>query len=137
MKKELNPWYLALVHFSIAGLAMPFLFFLVYSLFAPYITVTVLEPVMWFFEEVIYLAALWVGVRYAAKEIAKRFVVTDVPTLARNASIYLAVLIGGSLFFDLLTAASDVVSFALNSILLVVEVGLFYYLTKRYVKASS
>ena len=137
MKKEHKDPYLALIHFSIAGVAMPLLIFLAYGFVAPFLGIAVFEPSMWILEEALYFLGLWLGVRYGAKILAKKYVVPDVAKLALLATLYLGLFSIAFMIFGLFSKPFTIVGFIIDVALVATELALFYFLTKRYVQVSA
>lgn len=135
MKKEHTDWYLALVHLSVVA-AMVILFFLVYGFLTGFFGTTPSGVLGWIIEQAIFFISLFLGIKYSAKVLQKKYIVSDVTTLALYASLYLGVLGGISWLLELMDTTFNFGMFALDILMIAASVAFFYFFTKKYVTVS-
>ena len=140
MKKKITQdWQIALIHWLIAGIAMPFLFSLIFGM----TIINVIESfgvIVWLaiLGEVIKFFLIWISIIYSAKYISKMFIIKNSLNVVRLATIYLTIFVGGFrlIFFD----GSDEINYILSVIhllSLLVIAPFFYFSSKNYIKNSG
>ncbi|PIP28007.1 MAG: hypothetical protein COX29_03365 [Candidatus Moranbacteria bacterium CG23_combo_of_CG06-09_8_20_14_all_35_22] len=140
MKKKITQdWQIALIHWLIAGIAMPFLFSLIFGM----TIINVIESfgvIVWLaiLGEVIKFFLIWISIIYSAKYISKMFIIKNSLNVVRLATIYLIIFVGGFrlIFFD----GSDEINYILSVIhllSLLVIAPFFYFSSKNYIKNSG
>ncbi len=134
-KKQSKDWYLAAIHWLIAGFAMPFLLILILGIPATLIigidNIVLLKVIM----SAIWILSLWLGVIYSAKYLAKTYIIKNSDNIVKIAAIYLAVFGGG---FRLIGFSKGNTPASIIDLgFFVVEVAIFYILSKKYVKNTE
>ena len=150
MKKQSSDWYIAATHFSIAGMAVPFLVRVLGS-FLPSILISITPSltakiiIIILFGFIFLVLGIWLGSIYSARLLKKTYVITfeSKQRIVRLATIYFVVWQLLSSFFFLgirggKFESAVIVSF-LSDFLLYVIIGgpLFYYFSQRYITEDS
>lgn len=135
MKKEHTDWYLALIHLSVVA-AMVILFFLIYGFLTGFFGTTPSGAVGWIIEQIIFFVSLFLGIKYSAKFLQKKYVIPNVATLALYSSLYLGVLGGISWLLELMDTTFNFGMFALDILMIAASAAFLYFFTKKYVSAS-
>jgi hypothetical protein len=138
-KKQIKDWQIAIIHWLIAGVAMPFLFSAVFGCEVKKI-VESFGVIVWLviLGEAIKFALVWLGIVYSAKYIAKTFTIKNSDKIVKIATIYLVVFVGGFrlLFFDSSNPINYVFS-SMHLISLLVVAPFFYFVSKNYIKNNE
>ena len=150
MKKQSSDWYIAATHFSIAGMAVPFLVRVLGS-FLPSILISITPSltakiiIIILFGFIFLVLGIWLGSIYSARLLKKTYVITfeSKQRIVRLATIYFVVcrLLLSFFFLGIRGGKFEsavIVSF-LSDFLLYVIIGgpLFYYFSQRYITEDS
>ena len=153
MKKQSSDCYIAATHFSIAGMAVPFLVRVLGS-FLPSILISITPSltakiiIIILFGFIFLVLGIWLGSIYSARLLKKTYVITfeSKQRIVRLATIYFVVwqLLSSFFFLGIIGITGGkfdsavIVSF-LSDFLLYVIIGgpLFYYFSQRYITEDS
>lgn len=142
--KRSSNWYIALVHFLIAGLAIPFFVGFIGSLIiAPlFITTSIfgsLSAVLVIVFSTIILGPLgtWYGTKYSASYLKRVYIIEDKDRIINLSIIYLVAL--PTLYKIYQVASGDLkgLSIVLNFLGLIINAIIFYVFSKKYISKSE
>ena len=133
-KKQHKDWYIAMTHYLTAGFAIPFV---ISVLTTPILTKLLASngPVM-YFANVIGIISVWLGVIYSASYINKTYIVKDKEKIAKLSTIFLIISTGSFMLINLLQDKTIGID-AISIVFFIVEVIVFYILSKKYIKETA
>jgi NADH:ubiquinone oxidoreductase subunit K len=146
--KEKNNWYVAMIYYLIAGLAVPFsvLFLAEFFIFG-ILAVLGLSPlllapnaltIIMGAELILWIFAIWFGAMNSAKYLSKTYVINDKNKIIKIATIYFIVL--RTIYFLYGIIAEKIVGLNVilfNAITILLATIFFYFFSKKYIKNTE
>jgi hypothetical protein len=132
-KKSKSNWYIAAVHYLIAGVIAPFLLSLVFVfLIVPFFKIQS-KPLMILFSSGFRIFAIWVGVMSSAGYLAENYTIKDKKSVVNFATIYFFVLSGVSAIDSIIDKSITGINLIYSLVAIVVLTVLFYIFSKKYI----
>ncbi len=135
-KKQSKDWYIAATYYLTAGFVIPIIVGLVLGF--PAVMLIGLDNIV-FLEgtmSAIWVLSIWLGVIYATKYVNKTYIIKNSKNIAKLATVYLSVIVGGSKLFNLFVKGITT-GLAVDIVFSVVGVIIFYILSKKYIKNNE
>ena len=143
MKKKSAAWYIAATHFITAGFLIPFVALLIVVYAMNYLGMDMSSVPIQILTNVIWLAAVWLGVIYSANYLAKAYEIANAHKIVVLSTSYRAVFavlfIGGQFVALTGTAATEVNTAVVIIHVLFTIIGtvVFYVASKKYIKQDA
>lgn len=139
-KKQSANWYIAATHYLTAGFVIPFIGGLALGFVHYFIVLPQSDILALAISAVESAILICLGVVYGARFVNRRYVITDASKIVKLATIYYVVLasVGWAaslLFLSLVPVEQGVIATGITSS--VVNIGLFYILSKKYIQSGQ
>jgi|GEM_PF-3235679 len=152
-KKESTNWKIAVIYYLIGGLIVPSLAAMAIAAFAGFITsIAIVSGAKYFFLSslstkpgivpvmvILNIFIIWLGVRYCAGYLKKKYIIKDVGSIIKTATIYMIVVNGTWALIDFGLKISKGIQLVditalFNSVLGII---LFYIFSKKYIQNTE
>ena len=140
-KKQSASWNIAATHFLTSGLAIPFILNIIFAL----VLVLVFgkdfienNATLVVFISILYMIAVtWFSVMYSARYVNKKYIIKDNNEVAKLATLYFVVILGGFRIFNLINLPSVTTIEYVGVTGLIFDVIVFYIASKKYLHSSN
>lgn len=141
-KKQSANWYIAATHYLTAGFVIPFLVSLVAGIIAvPFVAIinpgaTKNSLIVLIVVTALMLVALYLGVIYSSRYLAKTYIIKDSAKIVKLSVIYMIVIF---VIFRIDALGEDGLTNGniINIVHNIIAVAIFYTTSKKYVKNSE
>lgn len=141
-KKQSANWYIAATHYLTAGFVIPFLVSLIAGIIAvPFVAIinpgaTKNSLIVLIVVTALMLVALYLGVIYSSRYLAKTYIIKDSAKIVKLSVIYMIVIF---VIFRIDALGEDGLTNGniINIVHNIIAVAIFYTTSKKYVKNSE
>lgn len=134
-KKRSRNWYIAATHYLTSGLVMP----LIITFIATFILAMLVRgesPILVVANIVILPLSLWLGARYSASFINRRYVVPNAQKVVKLSTVYLVVVWGATYLYFLMAGGATMAN-VVNIIAFIIGGVVFYRTSQKYLKQTN